>query len=437
MPPERSLEEVITESAFAELLQRQLVPFGAICNALTARDGSAWTKRHFDQLAAESNALESFLDDYGARFNRTFVLAREIVASVRWFALSGFSIKHLETRLESYGLPQSLGAAGTHDVTQACERGIRYLSIWTQTLVARLKVELGRAKITWPNHSVADESLTAGRTRLRLPRNVGVEEITDESLRIAEVASKYLASCGMLADLGLRRESEFEPRQRLLRSICKEEQARVYEATVHNLQSMYDTYIKNTVTEGRDERLPRLRGHLSSALHLLEAVTFLTHFVERHELDERADMPSREISLLVSRHDVEALILNDLLHWAYELMQRARPTSEELLASYINLQELHVELPDNVRLHARPAALIVNIVSRYGTPVDMEIGGRRCNAGSILELLVAVGSNPEARRYVFRGDVHPLRDIGLLFENSLGEDGLHNLPSSLHYLKSN
>jgi hypothetical protein len=66
----------------------------------------------------------------------------------------------------------------------------------------------------------------------------------------------------------------------------------------------------------------------------------------------------------------------------------------------------------------------------------MIVAGYRCNAGSILDLLVAVGSNPDARRYVFRGDVHPLRDIGVLFESGLGEDGIENLPASLHYLKS-
>jgi len=103
----------------------------------------------------------------------------------------------------------------------------------------------------------------------------------------------------------------------------------------------------------------------------------------------------------------------------------------------MNLQELQIELSENLKLHARPAALIVNIVSRHGTPVEMEVDGHRCNAGSILELLVAVGSHPEARHYIFRGDIHPLRDIGLLFESSLGEDGIDNLPPMLHYLKSN
>jgi len=97
---------------------------------------------------------------------------------------------------------------------------------------------------------------------------------------------------------------------------------------------------------------------------------------------------------------------------------------------------LEVELGQDVLIHARPAALIVGIVNQYGTPVTMELAGGSCNAASILELLLAVGSNPDEKRFVFRGDANPLRDIGLLFRHGLGEDGLGSLPSELGYLRS-
>ena len=79
-------------------------------------------------------------------------------------------------------------------------------------------------------------------------------------------------------------------------------------------------------------------------------------------------------------------------------------------------------------------ALIVGIVNHYGTPVEMEVEGDRCNAGSILDLMVTVGSNSHARRFRFRGDENPLRDIGLLFEHDLGENGISSLPAALSYL---
>ena len=240
----------------------------------------------------------------------------------------------------------------------------------------------------------------------------------------------------MLAELRIRRIADPADRRERLARICTEERARVYEATVHNLQSTYDTYIKNTVVEGHDERLPRLRGHLSVALHLLEAVTFLTHFVERHEGGVRAEAADRRIGELVDRAAVQDLILNHMLYWADLYLQRGRRLAEELLPSYTNLQELVVELPDTLKLHARPAALIVDIVGHYGTPVELEVQGRKCNAGSILEVLVTVGASPDARHFVFRGDENPLRDIALLFEAGLGEHGIERLPGELAYLRS-
>ena len=51
-------------------------------------------------------------------------------------------------------------------------------------------------------------------------------------------------------------------------------------------------------------------------------------------------------------------------------------------------------------------------------------------------MMVTVGSAPEARRFRFRGDERPLRDIALLFQHALGEDGLDRLPQELAYLRS-
>ena len=54
---------------------------------------------------------------------------------------------------------------------------------------------------------------------------------------------------------------------------------------------------------------------------------------------------------------------------------------------------------------------------------------------SPFELLVAVGSHPNARRFVFHGDIKPLSDIKLLFEYSVGEKGMERLPPQLAYLR--
>jgi phosphotransferase system HPr-like phosphotransfer protein len=238
----------------------------------------------------------------------------------------------------------------------------------------------------------------------------------------------------MLRDLRVRAIAHPEERKAFLKRACTEELARVYEATVHNLQSTYDTHLQNTVLESADARLPRLRGHVSGALHLLATVTYLTHFFERHEDEVRSEEVKHHIGRLISRTDVQATIL-DLLVLATGILEEGRSVAEALLPEYTNVQEMSIEVGDGLVMHARPAALIVGIVNHYGTPVEMEIAGQVCNAASILELLVCVGSHPEERRFVFRGDENPLRDIRLLFESELGENGLEQLPEALAYLR--
>jgi phosphotransferase system HPr-like phosphotransfer protein len=433
--PERSLEEVIQERAFVGLVQSHAQSFFRLTNTLLQHGAETWSKRHLNQLVIESDALESFLDDYGARYNRTWCLLRELTASVRWISLAAFSLAHLTGRLDSYSLEATMSSDEIADARRAFEQARTFLHASIEALLKRLRDEGDGLGLERTPELYPEDSLNGVVPRQRLPRNVGQEDLVDESQRIAEVASKYLTSCDLLEDLGIRRIGDAGRRREFLERICTEAKARVYEATVHNLQSSYDTYVKNSVVEGRDDRLPRLRGHLSAALHLLEAVTFLTHFVERHEGGVRLEVAEQAIGALVDRGRLQEIILNDLLSAADRFMQRGRGIAEELLRSYTNLQELRVELPDELKLHARPAALIVGIVGHYGTPVELEVAGHKCNAGSILEMLVTVGSNPDARCFVFRGDENPLRDIGRLFESGLGERGLDKLPERLGYLR--
>ncbi len=433
---DRPLEVIVVETAFAPLLGQQSAPFCRLSNALLTERERPWSKGDLYRLAHAANELESFLDDHGAKFNRSYALIRELVASVRWLSLAGFSLSHLESRLESYGLGVSLSEAEAGALRASLTTSRSFLQRSSVELLSRMRQDFSRLGAAWDISTEATEANDFDAIRRRLPRNIGQDEPGDDTQRIAEIASKYISACTMLEGLRIQRLEGAQDRRRKIAAICKEEQARVYEATVHNLQSTYDTYIKNTVVEAKDDRLARLRGHLSAALHLLETTTVLAHFLERHELEVREDSSGRVIAGLVDGDQVQALMLNELLFWADALMQHGRAAAEALLPTYMELRELRVELPPHLKLHARPAALIVNIVGHHGTPVELEVDGKRCNAGSILEVLIAVGSNPEARTYVFRGDVKPLRDISELFAGSLGEDGLENLPASLHYLRS-
>lgn len=432
---EASFEKVVRERQFAGVLQTHSESFFRLANTLRAGE-TRWSKRHYFQLVSESETLESFLDDYGARYNRTYNPFTELVASLRGFSKAGYSLAHLLGRLESYGISGWLSDEEVTAFARSMERSREFIRESIEGLLQAIGEEASGLGLEPTPHSLEDTKSLPVVARRRLPRNTDHDELADEGQKIAEVASRFIQAAQMLSDLGIRCLDDSEKRRQFLASICTEEHARVYEATVHNLQSAYDTFIKNTVIEAGDERLPRLRGHASAALHLLEAVTYLTHFYERHESDSRSDVLCSRLEKLASRERVQEISLNHLLFWAARVLEKGRAVAEDLLPAYTNVQELEVDLGDDIELHARPAALIVGIVNHYGTPVEMEVEGRSCNAGSILELLVTVGSHPNARSFVFRGDENPLRDIRMLFEHGLGESGVENLPSELTYLRT-
>jgi phosphotransferase system HPr-like phosphotransfer protein len=433
---ETTFEKLILERQFVGLLQAHAEVFFRLSNSLLAPGVEAWNKKHFFQLISEADALESFLDDYGARYNRTYSFLTELVASLRWFAHAGYSLTHMVSRLESYGA-SSWGPSVTWDEASAeLGKGLEFVRATAIGLIQAVRTEAQELSIELTPEAFPETNFLPVVARRRLPRSVGQAELENEEQKIGEVVTKYLRACEMLRDLRIRRIKDLRERHAYFSRTCTEAQARTYEATVHNLQSTYDTHIQNTVLEARDERLARLRGRVSASLHLLQAVTHLAHFIERHENDIRSEEAKRKISGLVERAQVEDIALNVFLFWADRFLQSGVGLAEKLLPEYTKLLELELELPEHLALHARPAALVVRIVNHYSTPVEAEIGGKVCNAGSILELLVAVGSQPGQRRFLFRGDERPVRDIARLFGAELGERGLERLPPELSYLQA-
>lgn len=430
------LETVVDERLFVGLLQTHAEVFFRLTNSLRGRGKKAWNTKHYYQLIHQANDLESFLDDYGARYNRTYSYLTELVASLRSFALAGYSLSHLAGRLDSYGIRGFLGDTEYTAIQEAVARALSFVRQAVEDMLGAAVAEVADLGMEVTPEEIPEASFLPVVVRQRLPRNVDVEDLPEEKQRIAEVASKYIFACDMLDELGIHPIASAEDRRRFLASACSEEQARVYEATVHNLQSAYDTYVKNTVLETQDKGLPALRGLASSALHLLEAVTFLTHFCERHESDIRSEAAKIRIAQIVDRDAVHGVVLNELLVPSYRLMGLGRSLALDVLKKYTDAQEMVVDLPSEVMLHARPASLIVGVVNHYGTPVELEVGGQRCNAASILELLLAIGTHPDERRFTFRGDAAPLRDIALLFQHGVGERGLDQLPQGLGYLRS-
>ncbi|MFT7542713.1 MAG: phosphotransferase system HPr-like phosphotransfer protein [Gammaproteobacteria bacterium] len=431
---ETSLDRIIPEERFASLLSTEAELFFRLANTLRKQDAGIERRLHTYQLGIEADLVEAFLDDHGAKNNQGFSFFRELVASIRGFSRVGFHLAHLNSRLSSY---QTL-LVDDEARNQECRTSLALARAFVRRsmlkLFAACKEEARKMGVVWSLEDYPADRVSAGPVNLRLPHNVGEEVIDEEDRRVAEVASKYLQVCGVLRQAGIRRFADHQEREAFLEKSFTEERARVYEATVHNLQSTYDTYIKGTTLERQDDRLSCLRGHASGAFHFLEAVTDLVHFIERHDAGDRQGSQRARMGEVISRASAIEVVVNDLLYWSQELLLLGEGLAREILSSYSQLKEIELAIPEGVAIHARPASLIVAVVNHHEMPVELEICGKICNAASILEVLICAGSNPDAEVYTFRGDARPLADLQDLFAASLGEEGFERFPESLEYL---
>ncbi len=431
--PQDSLEEVIREEDFLPLLEAQVRPFFLLGNTLQSIAPPQWEKGHLFRLVLETNELESFLDDFGARKNRTFGFLAELVATLRWLAQACFSLSHLSGRLESY----QLDPGHVREFRPRLKDGLGYLETAVLRVIQAIKDQCSGLGIRVPAGSLGEGAFVQVRAERYLPENLGEEEGAEEETRMAEIAARYLAVNDMVRaaiplDLVLGREEKKD----FVSRFCREEQLRVCLVSVHNLQSRYDTYIKSTPLESATPDLRRLRGHISAALHLFECATALVHLDERHQNDLRVARTRREIAALVDRPSLLSLVTDFCLAEAQAFLGEGAGLARNLLPKFMKKEEIELDLPQGVFLHARPASLIVAVVNHYGMPVEMEIQGQKANASSIMAVMILAGRNPRARKVTFRGDRKVLMDLKALFDSGLGTREDQPFPESLSYLRN-
>jgi phosphotransferase system HPr-like phosphotransfer protein len=253
--------------------------------------------------------------------------------------------------------------------------------------------------------------------------------------KIATEASHFLSAVKVLRERAPRaRFDDVATMQRFAVAVCDEEQSRFLEVKLQNVRSRYDTLVKNTQAEFDDPNLLSFRAAVGMAHHLTSVMTQLSHFYERHEDDVRNQEVNTGVARLIDKARVLDRLLNYGLYYVHGVMNVAEPVARRILDTYTTTETVKLEIPNGTFLHARPASLISKIVGHHGTPVEMVMGEDRCYAGSITKVILLAGSHHQERQVTFIGDRGPVRDLRLLFENGLGEQGLDHLPPELSYL---
>lgn len=427
MTQTRSRDVIIREEEFGLRLPDATREFGAWTVAVLAEPELLGVQPVVAQLGQRAHALETFLDDFGARQNRTFVTLGELVACVRGLTATLESALHLRSRLPRYQV-----LIDREPLALDLERVLHTVGEALLAILRRYGAEAQR----WGCEPVRAEVQRDGEINQRqlLPRNLDEEDSVDERHHIAEIGARFLKvlETSRSLDLGFVRpvDTLFE----FVATHASEERCRWYESTVHSIQSIYDTYVLRTTLERDNPWLQSLRGHVSVSLHLLEMATGLVHFYERHENDIRHEAARNAISQVVSKQSILDVAVNVCLRHAYLYVEGASATATRILNTFVRQAMVSLAMPAGVTLHARPLALIVQIARHYGTPLEISFDGERCSAGSLMSLIMLGGRHPRPQVIQARGDARALRDLEDLFAWNLGELG-SDPPAGLEYLK--
>jgi hypothetical protein len=429
-------KSTLSTEAFAPQFALQAQDLAMIANGLMETTTEQWAQRQLVQLNRCATEVETFLDDFGARRNTVYFRIRETVALVRWLSSSLSSMVHLHGRLPVYCVSDR---QWTDEVLAPRVRkgAIRLGGILSKVLQG-LRNEWLNANLQWPDGALRVESLGPGNEIHLLPNDrleADDPKMVTRRSEGARLANRLLVLAGGWTKEATIPPTDLESRRQFMAKFCTEEIARRFEARIHNLQSTYDTLVGGSPEEEANPELEVIRGTASQALHLLEMVTSLTHLYERHDIFERHGESRQLFEVLVDQDQLLETIISDGVTLSYQCLKRATPIAQKLVDALIVQESVQLELPEGLVMHARPLALIVGIVQKYGTPVEIVLAGKKGSAASMMEMLIMVGSHPEIRQFEFFGDGPPLADIATLFAHKLGEDGLESLPEGLAYLK--
>lgn len=432
----KSLIEIISEEEFLPLLQETCVDFFQTFNSFdeAVKAETNISGKLYSILLQETEFLENFLDEHGARENKTWSLFTEYIASIRNLVIAAFYVNHLMDRYPFYKLRDTSEAAkGFYEDSKNL---LKFLNSSVLNLY-RESVSWGKEnQLEIPDDSVDPKEFSEIEVNKVLPRTATDEIVKEEEERIIQLFEKMRNVSKMMREMKIEPTREIDKLKDIVLGKLDERKIMLFKNMVHTVQSEFDTYIKNTSVEKKHEHIKWFRGYISMPLHLLEVMLWLCHFYERHEDEIRQSERKTKISTLVDKKELLEQIVNYCFRYCLYYIQEGDKLSREILASLIKTVRYELPVPHPLGFHARPCTYISLIVREHDAEAWVVVDGERYNAKSVMSMLQAGGviADNGYAKVVFEGDQRALDDIKILAQHNYCED--KKVPPPLSYLKA-
>lgn len=430
----KSLVQIISEEQFLPILQEESEGFFRFFNLFVflTQNKQELTRNFYSNIMQSADLLECFLDEHGARENKMWSFFSEYIASIRNLGIAAFYLKHLIDRYPHYNLRETDEVSATfisksHKALEFLNKSIH--NLYREVILAG---ETNGLKITSDKSEVRE--FKDIETNKRLPKNISEDEVKNEEDRIIEVCEKIQNAAKIMSDAKIEPCSSIDELKKVVPYKLDEKRARIFMNIVHNVQSDFDTYVKNTRLEYANKELRVIRGYISAPLHLLEFVLWLCHFYERHEDEIRHGESKRKITALVDKNVLLDQIVNFGYYYALHFIRDGKKFGDEILTRFVRVVRAELPIPEPLGFHARPSTYLSLIAREYGADVFMIVDGEKYNAKSVMSLLQAAGlvSDKGYKTVVFEGDKRAIDDIKVLAKYNYCED--QKIPRRLSYL---
>ncbi len=432
----KSLIQIITEEEFLSLAQE---PCSQLLNIfflfeLREENNMDISRKFYSNLIQESEFLESFMDEHGARENKKWSFFVEYLASIRNLSIAAFFTRHLLDRYPFYGLRES--PENEVEFKNEANNVLNFLNQSILNLFGELYstgVENGLNVTRNPDSKIEFSEI---ETNKRLPRNVAEDEVKDEEHRIIEICEKIKHVAKLMKDSKVHRIVDIKDLKLAVLQKFNEKRARMYKNLVHNIQSDFDTFIKNTKLEMNYSEVKIMRGYISMPLHLLEVALWLAHFYERHEDEIRHGESKKRISVLVNKETLLDKIMNFGFYYSQHFVAEGKKLADDILDCFSKIVRVELPIPQPLGFHARPSTY-VSLIARQYDDLDlfMIIDGEKFNTKSVMSLLQAGGTLADKgyQSVLFEGDKRVIEDVRILAKHNYCEEG--EIPAQLSYLR--
>jgi len=423
-------KEIITEEIFLKLARNSAIDILRISQCLADRKivQKLLNKRLFYVIYVTARELEDFLDDHGAKNNSTWYYFRELVASARAFGFVAFLVEYIETRYISVQNKEIF-----QDYFNKTKKNKQYFKRVLIHIFKLIQEEAHRLNISFPPKGLGEKYYYDIPPNKILPPTLD-EEVKNDKENIIKICSQYTNIVAEYEELKCNRLYSPKQLSEIVPEKINEEKIRKFELFMHNLESVYDTYVKDTVLEAEDPLFNQLRSQISINLHLLEIARALVHFFERHE----------KINVLlenvVKSNNIPSCVVNWALYYTNQIMQASNELTDEILKKYAPMDSIKLPVPKNLGFHLRPSTLVAKVVNYYGSNVYMMVENDKFDAKSVLSITWAGGkiAREKIEAVTFVGDKRTLEDLKILASVNYGENHMGKnrpLPKKLSYLR--